>query len=200
MNWLAHTFLSEPNVQFQLGNLLADLVRGPERESMSADFRRGADCHKIIDAFTDSHPLVRRSRAQVPAEYRRFSGVLIDVFYDYLLAKHWHSYASQSLAEFTQRFYAQVQGQEGDLPEPAKATMGRIVRHDLLGSYRQIGGVEHALRRISAYLASRWQKPFALERSVPSLLRAESALDADFVEFFPQLQNRVADWLSAVDR
>ena len=70
MNWLAHTFLSEPNVQFQLGNLLADLVRGPQREQMGADFRRGADCHKIIDAFTDSHPLVRRSRAQVPARTR----------------------------------------------------------------------------------------------------------------------------------
>jgi acyl carrier protein phosphodiesterase len=195
MNWLAHTFLSEPNVQFQLGNLLADLVRGPEREPMSADFRRGADCHKIIDAFTDSHPLVRRSRGQVPSEYRRFSGVLIDVFYDYLLAKHWGSYAAESLPEFTQRFYAQVQGKEDNLPEPARATLGRIVRHDLLGSYRQIGGVEHALRRISTYLASRWQKPFALDRCVPALLRTESALDADFLEFFPQLQNRVADWL-----
>ena len=27
MNWLAHTLLSEPNIDFQLGNLLADLVR-----------------------------------------------------------------------------------------------------------------------------------------------------------------------------
>ena len=28
MNWLAHVFLSEPDVEFRLGNLLADLVYG----------------------------------------------------------------------------------------------------------------------------------------------------------------------------
>ena len=42
VNWLAHVFLSEPNVEFQLGNLLADVVRGEQREAMSADFVRGA--------------------------------------------------------------------------------------------------------------------------------------------------------------
>ena len=59
MNWLAHTFLSAPNVHFQLGNLLADVVRGPERDAMNEDFGRGAACHKAIDAFTDSHPVVQ---------------------------------------------------------------------------------------------------------------------------------------------
>ena len=197
MNWLAHTFLSEPQTQFQLGNLLADLVRGGDRARMSAEFRRGADCHKAIDAFTDSHPLVRQSRQRIPEEYRRFSGVVIDVFYDYLLAKHWDRYASVSLTDFSQAFYAAVQPHMDELPEPAKATLGRIIRHDLLGSYRQIGGVEHALRRISVYLTQRWRKPFAIEQSVPGLLAVENAIDADFTAFFPQLQARVADWLRA---
>lgn len=195
MNWLAHTYLSAPNVEFQLGNLLADLVRGPCRAGMSVDFRRGADCHKSIDAFTDSHPLVRRSRERVPARYRRFSGVLVDVFYDYLLANHWDRYSSQPLAAFTAEFYAAAKTAAIALPDPAQATLGRIIQHDLLGSYRQIAGVEHALRRISTYLATRWKRTFALDQSVPALLAAEAEYEMDFVQFFPQLQVHVASWL-----
>src|SRR5689334_20268067 len=59
MNWLAHVFLSKPDVQFQLGNLLADVVRGPQRDAMSADFVHGAAWHKAIDAFTDAHLIVK---------------------------------------------------------------------------------------------------------------------------------------------
>ena len=68
----------------------------------------------------------------------------------------------------------------------------RIVRYDLLGSYARVEGVEHALRRISTYLSSRWKKQFALERSVRDLLAHESGFGADFQEFFPALQAHVA--------
>ena len=94
MNWLAHVFLSEPNVEFRLGNLLADLVRGDARAAVSAEFARGAEQHKRIDAYTDAHPIVRRSRARIRTEYRRFSGVLVDVFYDYFLANDWSRYSN----------------------------------------------------------------------------------------------------------
>lgn len=196
MNWLAHTFLSEPRIDFQLGNLLADLVRGADRDAMSAEFLRGAACHKAIDAFTDSHPLVRRSRGRVPAEYRRFSGVLIDVFYDYLLANRWRHYSSQSLRDFVQEFYAGARITQLSLPADARLTLERIVRVDSLGSYREIDGVERALKRISTYLTQRWHRTFALEASIPQLVAQEAALTEDFAEFFPQLQGHVAEWIA----
>ncbi|HEY6644318.1 ACP phosphodiesterase [Povalibacter sp.] len=195
MNWLAHTLLSEPTVDFQLGNLLADLVRGEDRILMSADFQRGAACHKAIDAFTDSHPVVRRGRARVGAEYRRFSGVLIDVFYDYLLANQWQHYSSQPLQEFVQGFYAGARVTTLPLPPDARMTLDRIVRFDLLASYRELAGVEHALRRISTYLEKRWRRPFSLQDSVPLLSAEEAGFAADFAEFFPQLQAHVAEWM-----
>ncbi|HKE95183.1 MAG TPA: ACP phosphodiesterase [Povalibacter sp.] len=195
MNWLAHTFLSEPGVEFRLGNLLADLVRGDDRAAMSEEFRRGADCHKAIDAFTDSHPLVRRSRARVESGYRRFSGVLVDVFYDYLLATHWAEHAATPLEQFTADFYAAVATRTLPLPEPVRATLERIVRHDSLGSYQRIDGVERALRRMSTYLSGRWRREFALERSIPGLLAEEAGFAMDFAEFFPQLKAHVEDHL-----
>lgn len=193
MNWLAHVFLSEPEVEFRLGNLLADLVRGEDRVGMSRAFLRGAQCHKAIDSFTDAHPVVRRSRSRLGSGHRRFSGVLVDVFYDYFLASDWDRYSAVPLERFTAGFYADVAATPLSLPDPARAALDRIVKHDLLGQYRRIEGVERSLRRLSAYLTSRWRKPFALEQGVAVLLANERELAGDFAEFFPQLQVHVAE-------
>jgi acyl carrier protein phosphodiesterase len=37
MNWLAHILLSEATVENRLGNLLGDLVKGKDRESLDRD-------------------------------------------------------------------------------------------------------------------------------------------------------------------
>src|SRR5262249_39574658 len=150
-----------------------------------------AACHKAIDAFTDAHPVVKRSRGRVGAEHRRFSGVLIDVFYDYCLARHWARYSPIALDAYTADFYARVQPHAAGLPPPARTMLERIMRRDLLGSYVAVDGVEHALRRISTYLESRWQRPFALDQAVRGLLADEAQFDADFHEFFPALQLHV---------
>jgi acyl carrier protein phosphodiesterase len=192
LNWLAHVFLSEPDVEFRLGNLLADIVRGEELRRMSAGFQRGVQKHKQIDAFTDAHPLTKRSRARVSPEFRRFSGVLVDVFYDHLLATNWNKYSLIVLDAFTSKFYADIEARHVELPASARVTLDRIIRHDLLGAYRGIEGVERSLRRLSAYLSSRWQREFALEKGVADLIANRAGFEADFAEFFPQLQAAAA--------
>jgi acyl carrier protein phosphodiesterase len=192
LNWLAHVYLSEPAVEFRLGNLLADLVRGEERLHMPADFIRGAQRHKAIDAFTDAHPIVRQSRLRISPHYRRFSGVLMDIFYDYFLARHWLDYSAEPLATFTASFYEEVKQRTLPLPEPARATLDRIVAHDLLGQYSRIDGVEHSLRRVSTYLAKRWRRDFQLAASVQELIEHEAEFAADFAGFFPKLREHVA--------
>ncbi len=154
---------------------------------MSAEFLRGAQCHKLIDAYTDSHPVVHRSRARLGDEHRRFSGVLVDIFYDYLLARTWNDYVRVSLERYTADFYAAARAREMALPARAQVTLDRILEHDLLGSYRRIEGLERSLCRLSAYLSSRWRREFALERSVAVLLADEDMFAADFAEFFPAL-------------
>ncbi|MET0533530.1 MAG: ACP phosphodiesterase [Steroidobacter sp.] len=196
MNWLAHVFLSEPDVEFRLGNLLADIVRGEELRRMSAGFQRGAQKHKRIDAFTDSHPVVKRSRTRISRDYRRFSGVLVDVFYDHLLATSWNAYSPIVLDAFTAKFYADIESSRMELPSSARVTLDRIIRHDLLGSYRRIEGVERSLRRISAYLSSRWRREFELERGVTDLIAQREGFEADFAEFFPQLQEAMSPGIS----
>ncbi len=59
MNWLAHAFLSNPDIEFRLGNVLADLVKDADRASMPAAFQAGLRQHQEIDAFTDAHEIVQ---------------------------------------------------------------------------------------------------------------------------------------------
>ncbi len=192
LNWLAHVYLSEPSVEFRLGNLLADLVRGEDRDGLPEDFMRGAARHKAIDAFTDAHPIVHRSRARISAPLRRFSGVLVDIFYDYCLATQWRSFAAEPLDHFTASFYAAVQARPPlPLPSAARETLDRILQHDLLGQYARIEGVEHSLHRISFYLERRWKRRFRLESGAAELLAQESEFQSDFAEFFPQLRAAV---------
>ena len=57
MNYLAHIFLSENDIYFQLGNYLADRLKGRAWEDAHPNIIKGMQTHKIIDKFTDEHPL-----------------------------------------------------------------------------------------------------------------------------------------------
>lgn len=193
MNWLAHAFLSEDDVEFRLGNLLADLVKGRQREGMSEAFRRGMRCHQLIDAFTDYHPIVHRSHGRIGEGYAHLKGILVDVFYDHFLALDWDRYSPEALDSFTARFYAEILAHPLPLPPEAQASVDRMIADDRLGSYRRLDGIEAALRRVSMRLTERLGRPFALESAVPELVANFDGLAEDFREFFPQLQARVRE-------
>jgi acyl carrier protein phosphodiesterase len=190
VNWLAHAFLSKPDVEFRLGNLLADLIKGRDRATMSAAFLDGVRHHQAIDSFTDSHPTVHRSRARIGGNFRHATGILVDIFYDHFLALDWERYAPEPLDAFTARLYADIRTGTTQFPEEAQAALERMIRDDRLGSYRSLDGIEASLRRVSRRLAARIGRDLGLERGVSELVAHFEELRGDFTEFFPQLQAR----------
>jgi acyl carrier protein phosphodiesterase len=191
VNWLAHVFLSEPDVEARLGNLLADLVKRRDREGMSPAFLRGTQQHQLVDAFTDYHPVVGRSKRRIGEDYGRFAGILIDVFYDHFLARSWGRYCPQPLGEFTAGFYAAVRACPMTLPAEASEAVERMLTEDRLTSYRRVEGIEASLRRVSQRLSARIGRLFALEKAVGELTANFDGLAEDFDEFFPQLRRHV---------
>ena len=73
----------------------------------------------------------------------------------------------------------------------ARAAVERMIARDHLAYYREVAGIDMALRRISARLMARIGRPFALERAVTELTANLDGLAQDFAEFFPQLQRHV---------
>jgi acyl carrier protein phosphodiesterase len=191
VNWLAHVFLSEPDIEFRLGNLLADLVKGRDRAAMSATFLDGVRRHQAIDVFTDTHPAVHRSRARIGGDFPHTRGILVDVFYDHFLALDWERYAAEPLETFTSRLYADIRAYPIALPELARFAVERMLDEDRLGSYRRLDGIETSLRRLSRILKKRIGRDLALDRGVAELVANFDGLREDFAEFFPQLRRHV---------
>lgn len=75
MNWLAHLHLAPEESAWRIGCLLPDLVDARTLKDLPDVFLPGIREHHRIDAFTDRHPLFRRSRARIAPPYRRFSGM-----------------------------------------------------------------------------------------------------------------------------
>ncbi|KYC35171.1 ACP phosphodiesterase [Scytonema hofmannii PCC 7110] len=194
MNWLAHLFLSEKNVESRLGNLLADLVKGSARQDLNFGIQRGMECHKVVDTFTDCHVIVRCSKGRISQRYKRFAGILVDIFYDYFLAKNWSVYSNIPLDEFTTQIYESFQAYPGQIPTPVREILNRMAAEDWLGSYRNLAGVEKTIRRISHRLSMRLSKPFSLNLAVSELITHESELENDFREFFPELLAHTQNW------
>ncbi len=188
LNWLAHLYLSEPTPEFRLGNLLPDLMRPAELQGFSAEVLRGAQCHRRIDVFTDSHPAVRRSVARLPSPYRRYGGILVDVFYDHFLAANWPQYSATPFEEFTRETYAGFPPFYLLLPAEVTGLLQRMQADDYLGSYRTVPGIQLTLSRIS----NRLRRPLNLGESVIHFQAAYEDFHRDFAEFFPQLCQHVA--------
>ena len=56
--------------------------------------QRGILLHRKIDTFTDAHPIFRQSKHRLVPTYNHYAGVLVDIYYDYFLAKHWKEYSN----------------------------------------------------------------------------------------------------------
>lgn len=198
MNWLAHLLLSEllseQDVEMRLGNLLADIVKGKERQQLSSRIQRGIECHQIIDQFTDNHIIFNHSKKLINEKYRRFSGVIVDIFYDHFLAKNWTNYTNISLDEFTTDIYTSFQAYPGELPLIFRQVINRVATEDWLGSYLYIDGVESALLRISKRLSRRFDREFILNNAIDDLTKNYDKFEQDFQDFFPELVVYVKNW------
>ncbi len=188
MNWLAHVHLSPPDVEFQLGNLLADVLRREPRGVVSHAFEAGRCCHTAIDRFTDTHAVVQRSKTRIADSHRRYAGILVDIFYDHFLARHWDRFHEVSLREFTLRFHEQASSRKAGLPEDGADLIEYLVREDRLYSYIRLEGIETTLMRMSRRLSRRWGRIVRLQDAMPALKDASgTAMEQDFLEFFPEL-------------
>lgn len=184
MNFLAHLRLGPDEPQQALGGLLGDFVKGPIASIELPDpVRQGIWLHRSIDAFTDRHPLVARSKARVTGARRRYAGIMVDMFYDHLLAHHWTQFADQSLPEFTGRMYQAVLTQQELMPERARRVLVRMAQEDWLSSYAELSNLHLALNN----MGRRLRPGNPLPGSVDELEQDYQGFEADFMAFMPDV-------------
>lgn len=181
MNYLAHLLLSPPDAAFRVGNLLPDLLNLPQLESFEGRYRDGIEQHRRIDAFTDGHPLTRRSRQRLWPSFRRFSGVIVDIVYDHCLIQRWADYGPQPLEEFLADIRGSLPPLRDDLPDKAYRRIDSLTQW--VGDYRTLEGVSTAMMHIG----KRLRRPVDFSGLHAELELNREGFQTDFDRFFPDL-------------
>lgn len=183
MNYLAHAHLTPAPPALLVGNMMGDFVKGRLDSRYPPLIRQGLQLHRQIDSFTDRHPQVQISRARVSAARRRYAGILADMFFDHLLARHWDRFADQALPEFAGGVYQTLEEHADTLPEGLRRALPYMRRENWLVSYREPANISRTLARISRQLTR--ENPLA--SGYEEFLAQPEAWEEDFFAFFPDL-------------
>lgn len=183
MNWLAHVYLASLVGCEPAASLLPDLMNVRTFDHFTPTQARAIALHQAIDCFTDMHQSVLHSKRLITAPYVRFSGVLVDIFYDYCLCQAWATYSQQPLNQFIAEVHQQIQNTIPDQPEATRLIFQRLIEQNWLGSYSTQAGIELSLARIS----QRIKRPTDLAPAVEQLRAFEAIFNEDFQRFYPEL-------------
>ncbi len=183
MNHLAHAYLSGDNEQVLLGNLMGDFVKGTIDMALPKGIRHGLRLHRLIDSYTDSHPAFHRSRERLEKPFRRYGGILIDIFYDHFLSKYWELYSPQPLAGYTQHLYALLEREHDMLPENMRRFVSYMIGNDILTAYGRLDGI----RKVLGGMAHRLSFDNPLAEGTGELEKNYDGFREDFEIFLPGL-------------
>ncbi len=187
MNFLAHLYLSGDHEDIMIGNFIGDYVKGKEYLYYPESIRKGIMLHRYIDGFTDSHPITRISRSHISPEYGKYSGIIIDIFYDYFLSTSWNNYSDIPLQDYIDFVFAALKRHYYDFPQGIKNWFPNFIRNNWLMSYSSIEGIEDVLHRMS----SRTSLPEHTTFAIAVLRENETEMRQEFYEFFESIREFV---------
>jgi acyl carrier protein phosphodiesterase len=183
MNFLAHTFLSCDNEELLIGNFIADFISNKKLAELPHEIRKGVELHRKIDTFTDRHPLVRKGTRRLRKKHHKYAPVLIDIFYDYILANNWSKYSDESLEAFTLRVYGILDKWMGIMPENLRKRLPGMIAGNWLSQYGKLEGLDFVLEKMD----KRTSFPSNFTGASADLLADYALYEAEFNQFFPEL-------------
>jgi len=183
LNYLAHIYLSGNHEEILVGNFIGDYVKGFELGRYPEMVRKGIMLHRHIDSFTDTNLIVRRSKSRIAEKYHKYSGIIIDIFYDHFLVNTWRDYSSMPIDDFVLQVHSVLMRYLDTLPEGVRLFLPSFIKNNWIQKYSTIEGIEDVLHRMSSRTTLPEETDFAIQ-----ILRSEyDKLGAEFKAFFPSL-------------
>ena len=187
MNFLAHLYLSPNDPEIAVGNFIADSVKGKQFELFTPGIQKGVLLHRRIDQYTDQHEIFKRSKHRINKTYNHYSGVIIDIFYDHFLSKHWNDYSDIEIREFVQSHYMHLIKRFSILPKRSKYILPFMISQNWLVNYADLNSLDRVFHGMDRRTGNR----SGMNTSVASLKQDYRSFENDFREFFPELCNFV---------
>ncbi len=183
MNFLAHLYLSGDNNEIALGNFIADAVKGKAILNYDENIKKGILLHREIDSFTDKHEVFKKSKKHLHNNYGRYSGVIVDIFYDHFLAANWKNYSKTELKVFTSNAYKFALKRFNILPTKTKRILPFMIAQNWLAGYANL----KELKRVFYGMDRRTDFKSGMKDAVEDLIMNYSDFDKDFKAFFPEV-------------
>ncbi|HEY6892918.1 MAG TPA: ACP phosphodiesterase [Rhodanobacteraceae bacterium] len=185
MNVLAHALLASPDAELMLGSVVGDFVRGRIDPSLPPKVRAGIALHRAVDSYTDAHADIAAARALFAPPFRRYAGILLDVWFDHLLARQWARFGEDGLDDFSERVRGLLAVNATFVPERMRGFAAYLEANDLPAAYRDTAMIGQALRGMSRRL----KRANPLGEALPVLVALHAPLQRCFESFFPDLRN-----------
>ena len=192
MNHLAHTLLAGDDEDLRLGGMLGDFVRGrPDPARWPPRVIDGIRLHRAIDVYTDAHSEVLAAKARLPSPYRRYAGILLDMWFDHCLARDFSRWSTRPLPEYSAALRALLWRQDALLTPALRRFRGYMEANDLPAGYADRAMLGRAL----AGIGQRLSRANPLDTVLPVLVEREVELQQRFEAFFPELEAFARDWI-----
>ena len=194
MNFLAHLALAGTDDASRIGNILGDFEKGTPasiRERLPDKIVDGIIMHRRIDRFTDEHPAFKQTRQLLAPERQRFAGIVIDIFFDHLLNKHWSTYHPGTASDFIEEIYQLFERRPEWLGAHFGPLVPRLRAENWLAAYGSFEGLEITLTRV----ASRSPKLTPICAGVEDLEKNYAVFEKNFAIFYPEVRKYAAHTL-----
>lgn len=195
MNFLAHLLLSEEKEGVIMGNFVGDFIKGlltPEKtENWNQDYVVGLKLHRLIDSYTDHHPQVLEAKHRIALKHGKLAGIIVDIYFDYFLAKNFLEYSQESLWNYAHRMYALIENNKYLIPEAMIPMAQAFIRQDWLNSYETLEGIDLTFTRMSR--REGFMKP--IKNAAVELRENESFYEEKFRLFLPEIRIVTADFI-----
>jgi acyl carrier protein phosphodiesterase len=183
LNYISHIHIGSYTQTNLLGNFLGDFVKGSQLQHLPFEIEQGIRLHRSIDVFTDSHPLIIKLKQSFPSDLRRMAGVIIDIYFDYLLMKTWERYSNIHFNHVFTDFYQQLE--QFSLPDNSyfSKLAERLTTYQWLNEYIYVETCFRAFLSIESRLNN---KILFAEKAQSFLLENGDQLESSFQQFYPE--------------
>ena len=191
MNFLAHLYLANNEPYRQIGNFIADAIKGKKYTHLPLEVQKGILHHRAIDTYTDTHLIVKKSKRRLHTRYGHYKGVIIDIIYDHFLAKNWLEYSETPLDVFADNCYKLLDNNFDILPERTQYLLPFMTQQNWLYHYSSIEGISKILWGMN----KRTQGKSQMDLAKDDLLEHYAEFEEDFNSFFDELRTFSDDYL-----
>lgn len=160
-------------------NLFGDFVKGKDLTEFSPIVRSGIQLHRSIDSYIDHHPQVLQLMHVLYPELPKVTGIAIDLFFDYCLAKNWLKYHHTPIEDFLEQFYAYQPQFWNEYSNEFQELIHQMRKHRWLNHYPTFHGLQKACEGVSKRLSF----DSTLKKVPEIFLKHEEIINRCFTEY-----------------